>query len=207
MFLFYKDSLNKTRSFFYIKVHEAKKESIWQSWSAMKISISCVSRNYVAESWNYVKFLHLKGLIKSVPKSSRSVGLTDIMLSPHFFSISHCLSVVGLRPSSSLSTGCVVSLRGDWAIFCHAGSGRVGRVRSAREKSLEILRRGWELNLGHGEDRQRAIPLSYHDCLLIKDQQTRENLGQSCGLSTYLKRPVMVRVRNRCTLYKHPNIS
>ena len=78
------------------------------------------------------------------------------------FFISHCLSMVGLQPSSSLSTGCVVSLRGDWAIFCHAGSGRVGRVLSAREKSLEILRRGWELNPGHGEDRQGAIPLSYH---------------------------------------------
>ena len=52
-----------------------------------------------------------------------------------------------------------------WAIFCHAGSGRVGRVRSAREKSLEILCRGWELNPGHGEDRQWAIPLSYHDWL------------------------------------------
>jgi len=61
-----------------------------------------------------------------------------------FFPISHRLSMVELRPSSSLSTGCVVSLRGDWAIFCHAGSGRVGRVRPAREKSLEILRRGWE---------------------------------------------------------------
>ena len=57
-----------------------------------------------------------------------------------FFSISHCLSMVELRPSSSLSTDCVVSLRGDWAIFCHAGSGRVGRVWSAREKSLEILK-------------------------------------------------------------------
>jgi len=68
----------------------------------------------------------------------------------------------GLWPSSSLSTVCVVPLRGDWAIFCHAGSGRVGRVRSAREKSLEILRRGLELNPGHGEDRQWTIPLSYH---------------------------------------------
>ena len=29
------------------------------------------------------------------------------------YSISHCLSVVGLRPFSSLSTSCVVSLRGD----------------------------------------------------------------------------------------------
>jgi len=40
-----------------------------------------------------------------------------------FFTISHHLSVFGLRPSSSLSTGCVVSLRRDWAIFCHASSG------------------------------------------------------------------------------------
>jgi len=76
--------------------------------------------------------------------------------------------MVELRPSSSLSTGCVVSLREDWAIFCHAGSGRVGRVRSAGEKSLEILRRGWELNPDHGEHRQWAIPLSYHDWLAIK---------------------------------------
>jgi len=86
-----------------------------------------------------------------------------------FFSFSRHLSVVGLRPSSSLSTGFVMSLRGDWAIFCHAGSGWVGRVRSAREKSLEILRRGWELNPGHGEDRKWAIPLSYHDWLVNHD--------------------------------------
>jgi len=32
------------------------------------------------------------------------------------------------------------AIKGDWAIFCHAGSGRVGRVGSAREKSLEIFR-------------------------------------------------------------------
>jgi len=51
-----------------------------------------------------------------------------------FFSISHRLSLVELRPSSSLSTGRVVSLRGDWAIFCHAGSERVGRVWSVRGK-------------------------------------------------------------------------
>jgi len=64
------------------------------------------------------------------------------------FLINHRLSMVGLRPSSLLSTGWVVSLRGDWAIFCHAGSGQVGRVQSAREKSLEILHHGWELNPG-----------------------------------------------------------
>ena len=91
-----------------------------------------------------------------------------------FFSISHHLSMVGHWPSSSLSTGCVVSLRGDCAIFCHAGSGRVGRMRSAREKSREILRRGREFNPGHREDRQQDIfvlPLSYHDPGHREDRQ------------------------------------
>ena len=37
------------------------------------------------------------------------------------------LSVIGRRPSSSLSTGFVMALRGDWAIFYHAGSGWIGR--------------------------------------------------------------------------------
>jgi len=83
---------------------------------------------------------------------------------PNFFS--HCLPMVRLRPSSSMSTGCVVPLRGDWAIFCHAGSGWVGRVWSVKEKSLEILLHSWELNLGYGKDRQWDIfilLLSYHD--------------------------------------------
>ena len=38
--------------------------------------------------------------------------------------------------------------------FCHAGSGRVSRVWSAWEKSVEILHHSRELNTGHGEDRQ-----------------------------------------------------
>jgi len=33
---------------------------------------------------------------------------------------------------------------------------------SAREKSFDILRHGWELNPDQREDRQWAIPLSYH---------------------------------------------
>jgi len=37
-------------------------------------------------------------------------------------------NIVGLQPSSLQSTGCVGSLRGDWAIFCHADSGLIGRV-------------------------------------------------------------------------------
>jgi len=44
--------------------------------------------------------------------------------------------MVGLRPSSSLSTGCVVSLRGDWAIFCHTGSGRVGRESVISQRKI-----------------------------------------------------------------------
>ena len=65
-----------------------------------------------------------------------------------------------------LDFGLVVPLRGDWALFCHAGSGRVGRMWSARETSLKITRHGRELNPGHREDRQWdtfVLPLSYHD--------------------------------------------
>ena len=49
--------------------------------------------------------------------------------------------------------------RDDRDIFCHASSDRIGRVRSARKRSLE-------LNPGHGEDRQWdtfILPLRYHD--------------------------------------------
>jgi len=53
-----------------------------------------------------------------------------------FLSFSHRLSMVKLRPSSLMSTGCVVPLRGDCAIFCHAGSGRIGGVWSAGEKCM-----------------------------------------------------------------------
>jgi len=97
------------------------------------------------------------GLIPTFPLVLRLVRSVCIY---NFF---HRLSVVGLRPSSSLFTGCAVPLRGDWAIFCHVGSRRVGGVWSAREKSLGIPHRGWELNPGRREDRQWAIPLSYHD--------------------------------------------
>jgi len=86
----------------------------------------------------------------TMPKIRSRVGNETLV----FFPSSRQLSMVGLQPSSLMSTSCVVPLRGDWAVFCHAGSGRVGRVWSVREKSLEILRHGWELKLGHGEDRQ-----------------------------------------------------
>jgi len=88
-----------------------------------------------------------------------------------FFAFSHHLYMVGHWPSSSLSIGCMVSLRGDWAIFYNAGSGRVGKAWSARKNSLGILRRGWELNMGYREARQWAIPLSYQDCLCLYLQE------------------------------------
>ena len=74
-----------------------------------------------------------------------------------FFSHLFCTlcTQLNLWPSFSLSTGCVVPMRGDWAIFYHVGSIWVGRLWSARE-----------LNPGHGEDRQWdsfILPLSYHD--------------------------------------------
>ena len=84
----------------------------------------------------------------------------------YFFYLNHHLSIVEHWPSSWLFTGCVVPLRGDWAIFSHAGSGRVGWVWPAREKSLELHCHGWELNPGQREDRQWdsfILPLSYHD--------------------------------------------
>jgi len=61
--------------------------------------------------------------------------------------ISLCLSMTGLQPSSSMSTG----IKGVCAICYHNGSGRVARVWSAGKKSLETLCNGQELNPGHRE--------------------------------------------------------
>jgi len=43
--------------------------------------------------------------------------------------------------SSLLSTGCLMPLKGNWPICCHAVSGPVGKVWSANEKSLEKVTR------------------------------------------------------------------
>ena len=56
------------------------------------------------------------------------------------------------------------------------------RSRSAREKSLEILRRDWELNPGHRENRQWAIPLSYHDWLCTQLNISRVVLQFGAGI-------------------------
>jgi len=62
-----------------------------------------------------------------------------------------------------LSAGCVVPLIRRLSRFCHAELGRVDRVWSASERSLEILPHGWELNPGHGAGRQQdtfILPLT-----------------------------------------------
>ena len=125
----------------------------WFCWRLLKLTELSLS---ISQTWQ--SFCHRN----FVPGVS-FLFFSGTLQRTHFFFISHRLSVVGLRPSSALSTGCVVPLRGDRAIFCHAGSGRIGRVWPVKEQPLKILRRGWELNPGHGEDRQWAIPLSYHD--------------------------------------------
>jgi len=47
-----------------------------------------------------------------------------------------------------------VAIEGRLSYFLSRWLMWVGGVWLAKEKSLEILRRGWELNPGHGEDRQ-----------------------------------------------------
>jgi len=51
---------------------------------------------------------------------------------PDFCYFCNCLSMVELLSSSSVSTGRVVPLRVDWAIFCHAGKRWVGRVSQGK---------------------------------------------------------------------------
>jgi len=111
---------------------------------------------------------HEKGLLGIRPTDYRKFpSLSPSLLwRPHRVHFCYLLSMAGLQLSFLLSTGWVVSLRGDWAIFCQTDSGHVSRVWSAREKSPEILRRDRELNPGHEENRRWdtfILPLSYHD--------------------------------------------
>jgi len=57
-----------------------------------------------------------------------------------WFTAFGCLCMVGCNPPSLIFIGCVVPMRGDFAIF------RRGR------KSFAILSHGWELNQSHREE-------------------------------------------------------
>jgi len=82
-----------------------------------------------------------------------------------FWPVYYCFSVIACSwLDVSLSSRCSQVVRCHRAICCHAGLERVGGVRSAGEKSLKTPCHGWDLNEGHGEDRQ-LLPRSYHDWL------------------------------------------
>jgi len=92
-----------------------------------KTTLHCLDRLKVIRF--EVKVLHTPGdseLLEFLapPVAKQASGLGSMPF------VSLCLSMVGIRPSSSMFTGYAVSLRGDCAIFCHAGSGRVGSVIS-----------------------------------------------------------------------------
>jgi len=111
--------------------------------------------DFIKRYFIMLREVRIAQLVKALSCGLLIVGLRRMLTTGLF-------SLYGPFTSSHrLSTGCVVSFRGDGAIFCHTGSGRVGRVWSAREKSLGILCCGWEFNPGHKKDRQWAIPLSY----------------------------------------------
>ena len=111
-----------------------------------------------------------------------------------FFSISHRLSMVELRPSSSLSTGCVVSLS-------------------------EILRCGWELNPGHGEDSELLLLLTSiraHSVCLMKLHTSNQFLEEwwICDRAGFF--PLILRKRLKttneyllcaCYVYSGPKIA
>jgi len=86
--------------------------------------------------------------------------------------------MIGHRPSPWMSNGCVVPLRGNWVIFCHACWIRKGwrNVISQGKTPWNTMRHCHcqELNPGHGEDRQRDIfilLLSYHNQGHREDRQ------------------------------------
>ena len=73
-----------------------------------------------------------------------------------FIYFSHCLSMVVLRPFSSMSTGCVMP---DWAIAFHTGWGKI----------FWNIPPWLAIGSGHGETRPWdtfILPLSYHNRLL-----------------------------------------
>jgi len=79
------------------------------------------------------------------------------------------LSVHGWTSSYLLdltTIGRGVPLRGDWAIFCHDGLGRVGRARSAKENPLKCfaMAGNWTRAMERTDiDTQFILPLSYYD--------------------------------------------
>jgi len=65
--------------------------------------------------------------------------------------------MIFMRPKAFFPMGCHSALW--YSLNCVQGS----TCDQPRNNPFELLHHGWELNPGHREDRQWAIPLSYHD--------------------------------------------
>jgi len=123
-----------------------------------------MSKSSYCAVWLLCKCRHTAGL-----RNSHVFALIYRPMWKAMESFAYFLSIIELGPSSPRSTGCLVSVRGDWAILCNS----IG-MWSARGKTFWILRHGRELNPGHGEDRQWdtfILPLSYHDPGHREDRQ------------------------------------
>jgi len=86
-----------------------------------------------------------------------------------YFSV-NCLSMVWLQPSSSMSIGCVVSLRRDWAISTIWLRMGFAKLYQPEKNPLKYSITAAGIEPGHGEDRQWdtfIVQRSYHDWLYI----------------------------------------
>jgi len=86
----------------------------------------------------------------------------------------------------------------------HAGSGWVGRVWSAREKSLEMLPHGWELNSGHREDSQWLGPPFFYRGVVIRTQSCYQ-LGVRAMQKAHTRKGL--KIFPNCMSYPDPSTS
>jgi len=115
------------------------------------------------------------------------------------FLISHRLSVVGLRPSSSLSTGCVVSLGGDWGIFSVLNTPPWLGIKPGPRggQTVRFIHSPTELSWSAGHGRT-AIPLSYHDWLTKRLLLPCINYWDTCTQTIKSARCILSVCRTRC---------
>ena len=113
-----------------------------------RLTLKCAASASAAVEWTNLSLAYLHAMASNHASWYRAKSTTAIMTgkklqlrTPHHFLclLGHCLSIVGCRHFSSMSTGCEALLRGDWAIGCHVGSERVSRVRPAGENPLNYF--------------------------------------------------------------------
>jgi len=127
-------------------------------------------RELLIEISKEVRSNHSSTIKGSWEQENTQYGALSIFYS---FCFSHCLFMVGVQPSFSMSTGCVMPLRRDCVISAMLAQDGWAECDESG-KSLLILRHGWEMNLGHKEDKpwdSFILPLSCHDLGHGKDRQ------------------------------------